>query len=445
MPANWDNDGHMPQLQRSRAIVKHTATVGVLTILAKVAGALKTVVIARYFGAAGVLDAYLLAFLPVSFVMDVVSGSMMNALLPAFVDANENDGRSAAMALYGSVQVRMLAILTAVGVLLAAFAWPVLHVLATGFDNAKIRLTSEMMFLMLPILPLSALNVCWRALLNAEENFVVAAISPAVVPVLTVVALATMSARYGIYALAIGTTGGAVAESLMLLASVRAAGAPALAIPRAAAPATTRVFAQYLPSAGGTLVMTSSTLVDQTMAAMLGAGSVTLLNFGTRLVTVILAIGPAALSTVILPWLSRLTAKGGSHEVRKTIARYCVLSLVVTVPLTLVLAGSSKWLVEILFQRGAFTAADTDSVARVQAFALLRIPLSVVLALLLPMVASLKRNSLLLVVAVFSVTANVLFNLTFMRMMGVAGLALSTAVVHLFVAAFLANRLLVRK
>src|SRR4051812_39912464 len=96
-----------------RALVRDTAKVSILTILSKIAGAAKTIVIARYFGAAGVLDTYLLAFLPVSFLIDVVSGSMINALLPAFVNASELEGREEALALYGQVQLRILGILLA--------------------------------------------------------------------------------------------------------------------------------------------------------------------------------------------------------------------------------------------------------------------------------------------------------------------------------------------
>ncbi len=427
----------MPQ-----ALVKNTAKVSVMTTLSKVAGGLKTVVIARYFGAAGVLDAYLLAYLPVSFLIDVVSGSMMNALLPAVIDFSERRGRQAALTLYGSVQIRILALLLAVAAVLAACAGPVLHFLATGFDAAKIRLTRNLMFAMLPILPLSALNICWRAVLNAEERFTVAAVSPALVPVFTVIALVTLTNRYGILALAIGTLAGALAESLLLLYFVRATGAPAIAGLRGSDAGTDSVFAQYLPSAAGNLIMSSSGVVDQSMAAMLGPGSVSILNYGTRLVTVLLAIGPSALSTVILPWFSRLTAKGEEREVRRTIIRYSLLSLAATIPLTFLLVGSSKWLVELMFQRGAFTTADTGPVAQVQAYSLLRLPLSVLLALLLPMVASLKRNSLLLAVAVLSVIANVLLNLVFMRILGVAGLALSTAFVHLLSVVFLTDRLL---
>jgi putative peptidoglycan lipid II flippase len=103
---------------------------------------------------------------------------------------------------------------------------------------------------------------------------------------------------------------------------------------------------------------------------------------------------------------------------------------------------SSKWLVELIFQRGAFTPADTASVARVQAFAFLRVPLSMLLALLLPMVASLKRNSMLLAAAVLSLAGNLILSFVFMNIWGVAGLALTAAIVHLLTVLFLANRLL---
>jgi putative peptidoglycan lipid II flippase len=425
-----------------RALVRDTAKVSLLTVLAKLAGALKTVVIARYFGAAGILDAYLLAFLPISFVIDSISGSMMNALLPAFVETGEREGCKSALALYRNVQMRMLGLLLAVALAIALLASPLLHLLATGFGDDKILLTRNLLFIMLPILPLSALNVCWRAFLNAQEKFTVAAASPTLVPIFTVAALIVMAKQYGVSTLAIGTVTGAVAESLLLFWRVRAAGAPLFGESRVARGRARAVFVQYVSSAGSSLVLNSSSMVDQSMAAMLGAGSVAILNYGTRLVTVVLAVGPAALSTVILPWFSRLTARGDEQQVRRNAFRYSLLILAAAVPLTIILVALSKPLVEIMFQRGAFTGTDTDLVARVQSYSLLRIPWSVLVALLWPMVASMKRNSLLLMVAVFSVIANVLLNLIFMRTLGIAGLVLSTAVVHLFSVLLLASQVL---
>jgi len=426
----------------SPALIRNTAKVSILTFASKLAGALKTIVIARYFGSAGILDAYLLAFLPISFLADSISGSMMNALLPAYVEQTEQRGRSAALTLYYGVQRRMFLGLVAVAVVLAVFAGPVLRLLATGFDQEKIRATTNLMFLMLPILPLSALNICWRASLNAEEHFAIAAISPAMVPIFTVLALVTLTQAYGITSLAIGTVGGALIESLLLLYCVRGMGTPVIGRPGNSSAGLAGVFEQYLPAAGGSLVMNSSALVEQSMAAMLGPGSVAILNYGTRLVTVLIAIGPTAVSTVVLPWFSRFTARGDAAGLRRKILRYGLLGLGITVPATIALIVGSHLLVRLLFERGAFTTADTASVAQVQDFALLRVPFSVLLALLIPLVASLRRNVLLLMVALFGIAANVILSMLLMKPLGVAGLALSTTLVNLLMVVVLSGQLL---
>lgn len=89
----------------------------------------------------------------------------------------------------------------------------------------------------------------------------------------------------------------------------------------------------------------------------------------------------------------------------------------------------------IVFQRGAFTAADTRIVAAVQAFSLLQLPLSVILALLIRAIASLRANNLLLRTSAIALVANGLLNLALMRRIGVAGIALSTTLVQVLLLA----------
>jgi putative peptidoglycan lipid II flippase len=418
-------------------LVRNTAKVSLLTIATKAAGALKTIVIAQYFGAAGILDTYLIAYLPLSFLMDSISAPMVNALLPAYVERAQLRSRREASELQRSVAIRMLGAVTVVAAVLGLFSGPVLHLLATGFDGEKIRLTQNLLLTMLPILPLSAVNVCWRAVLNAEEHFTVAAISPAVVPFCTIAAIAALTRSYGILALSIGTLGGTVIESAWLLYSISSPGMPIAPGRSTTSPSTYAVFAQYLPAAGSGLLLNSSALIEQSMAAMLGAGSVALLNYGTRLVGVLIAVGPSAVSTVFLPWFSRLTTGHAPDRLQKSIVRYCLMSLIATVPTTLILIAGSNWLVRILFERGAFTAADTATVAAVQSYALLRLPFSVQLALLLPMIASLKRNKVILKSICLATVVSIVLNLWFMRTLGVAGLALATTIVQLLIVVIL--------
>src|SRR5258708_4099097 len=104
----------------SGRVLWQMATVGVSTGVVKVAGAAKVVLMARAFGMSDGLDAYLIAFVLPSFVSDTLSGSLPSALLPAFIEAREKQGRAAALRLYASVLRNALTLLAVVAPGLAA-------------------------------------------------------------------------------------------------------------------------------------------------------------------------------------------------------------------------------------------------------------------------------------------------------------------------------------
>ena len=413
-----------------RNIITDTVKIGALTTLVKLAGAAKAVITARYFGRGDQLDAYLMAFLIPSFAGDVLAGAITQSLLPVFVEVRESKGRQEAERVYSSVLWGSLAFLSVIAVVAGMWAQTLLGWIASGFSSAKIELTRDLLYIMLPIVPLSAWNVTWRTLLNAEERFAVAALAPLMTPVTTIVFVIAFGQLWGIHSLAAGTMAGASLEILLLATAVRGAGMAPFSRWRGSGPAARRVLSQYVPMASSNLIMGGSSVVDQMMAAMLGSGSVSALNYGTRLVGVMLAVGPVALGTAILPRLSQLTAAAKWIEFRRMIRTYSILSIAATIPVTALLVYFSEPLVRLFFQRGAFTAVDTKAVTLVQAFSLLQIPFSVLLALLVRVVSSLKQNWLLLNLAVVSLIANIVFDLWLMRWYGVAGIALSTTAVH---------------
>ncbi len=423
-----------------RGILSDTVRIGALTACVKISGALKTVIIARSFGAGDPVDAYLIAFLIPSFAGDVLAGAIAPALLPALVEVRELQGSRAARELASRVLGATTLLLTLVALLAAAVSWPVLHLLASGFPAEKLKVTEKLLFFMLPILPLSAATATFRTMLNAEERFALTALAPAVTPIAIVAAIYSLP---GARALAIGTMAGALLEVVLLAAGLRRLGmliGPEWSKKFAGFRGSDlrRVFSEYAPVASSYLILGGSSLIDQGFAATLGSGSVSALNYGTRLTTVILSIGSTSLGTAVLPRFSKLTAAGRWQDVRVAFRSLAVLSLFVTVPMTLLLVIFSEPLVRVLFQHGAFTAGASQFVSGVQAFALLRIPFSVLLVLVVRIVSSLKVNRLLFQLAVFSLIANVVFDLGLMRWLGVAGLALSTTLVHATGLAFLA-------
>jgi putative peptidoglycan lipid II flippase len=415
----------------NRRIFSAILTVGGLTVLIKLMAAAKEVVVAHQFGTGDALDAFLIAFLLPSFAINVVAGSFNAALVPTFIQVREHEGREAAQRLFSSVMVWSTALLIAVSALLALTASYILPILGSGFSQEKLELTRLLFFVLLPALTVSGLATIWAAILNANERFALAAMAPMMTPVVTVFALLVMGKVWGIYSLAVGTVCGFVLEAGLLSWGLRRHGFSIIPHWHGIDPAMKQVINQYAPMIAGAFLMGSTTLVNQSMVAMLGPGSVSALSYGNKVVALMLGLGSMPLSTAVLPHFSRMAAIGDWRGVRHTLKTYTRLVLLVAIPLTLLLVYFSEPLVGLLFERGAFTAADTHLVGRVQAFYLLQVPFYVLGIMFVRLISSLKANRILMWGTIISVFVNITLNYLFMKWLGVSGIALSTAMVYI--------------
>jgi putative peptidoglycan lipid II flippase len=426
----------------NRRIFAAILTVGGFTVVAKLASTAKELVVAHQFGTGDALDAFLIAFLLPSFFVIVVAESLNAALMPTYIHVREHEGREAAQRLFSGVLIWSTAALIAVASLLALASSYVLPVLASGFGPDKLELTRSLFYVLLPALVVSGFGTIWRAVLNAGERFALAAATPIVTPVLAVLTLLAFGRFWGIYAFAIGTVGGFVLEAGLLAWSLKRQGF--YLVPRwyGLDSATRQVMKQYVPMVAGAFLMSSTLVVDQSIAAMLGSGSVSALNYGNKITAMLTSIGSMALGTAVLPHFSRMVAVNDWSGVRHTLRTYASLILLTTVPLALALAYLSEPLVGLLFQRGAFTAGDTRLVGQVQAFYMLQIPFYILGTLIVRLISSLRGNSLLMWGAAISFSVNIALDYVFALWLGVAGIALSTTVVLLLSCCYLSYALL---
>jgi putative peptidoglycan lipid II flippase len=414
----------------SRRIFAATVTVGSLASLVKIAGAAKLIVISHKFGTGDPVDAFLIALLLPMFLAEVLGGSFHAAFVPVFIEIREHQGRVAAQHLLSAVMARATLLLFATAILLALSGHWILPLLASGFGAAKLSLAGSLFHCLLPVLILSGLSIIGRAILNAGERFALAALAPIATPLVTIVLLAALARQLGPYALALGALGGSLLELLAVCRALRRHGF-SLFPGRRSHPAIRRVMSQYGPVVAGGFLTSGSIVVDQSLAATLGPGSVSALNYGSKLVLVLLSIASGAISTAVLPHFSRIVALGDWTALRQTLKTYSRVLGLVTIPLALVLMLVSEPLVRLLYQRGAFTEADTLLVAGVQRIFFLQVPFAIVSALFVRLLSSLKANQVLLRAAAISLPLNVILDVVFMRWLGVAGIALASAVVSL--------------
>src|SRR5262249_54312093 len=151
----------------------------------------------------------------------------------------------------------------------------------------KLELTASLFRVMVPIMPLTALSVTWRSLLNTEGRFAFPAVTPIFTPLASILFMLKFGNAWGVYSLAIGTLVGSAIEAGLLAIDMRFRGFPVLPRWHGRTAAFNEVMLQYGPVIAGMLLLSGAPLIDQAIAAMLASGSVAALNYGTRVSTVL--------------------------------------------------------------------------------------------------------------------------------------------------------------
>ena len=411
-------------------------TVGGLTLLVRGAGIAKQFAIAWCFGTRDVFDAFLAALLLPVFFVSVVESSFNAAFIPTYVAVRRREGEAAAERLLASVLGWTVAILGLFSIALWIFAGPLLRLTASGFGPAKLATAHTLLLWLLPMLLAGGLTAIGGAVLNARGRFALAAVAPVMTPLLPIVAIVGFGHRFGIYALAAGTVLGALSETAIIFWGLSRHGVSLRGlIPRArslTAPsrAVRQVLAQLLPMVAGALIMSSAQVVDQAMAAQLGSGSVAALSYGQRLAGFAVGIAALSLGTAILPQFSEMVSDGDFAGIRHSLGTYGRFILLLTVPATLVLVALSGPLTTLIYQRGAFTAADARLVSEVQSLFFLQLPFYLIGILGVRLLSALGHNRTLLAISAVNVVTNLAGDWLLMKWIGLPGIALSTSLVY---------------
>ncbi|HKS39346.1 MAG TPA: lipid II flippase MurJ [Blastocatellia bacterium] len=427
-PARWLS---WQQASVNRRIFSAMLTVGMLTLLVKSAATFKEMVIARKLGVADSLDAYLVAFALPAFVMNLITGTLNSVLIPAYVQVRDQDGQGAAQKLLSSVTVWIALLLTVVSILMGLTGPYALQFIGSSFDADKMALTRTLFFVLLPTIVLSGIATTWSAVLNAGERFALTAATPIATPLMLMLFVYFSGVAWQPFALVLGTVTGEALRCALLARGLKRQGVSVLPRWHGSSAALIQIRNQCAPMIAGSCLTCSSLLVDQSMAAMLGAGSVSVLNYSSKIVAVVVAIGSVALTTAVLPQFSRMAAADDWAGIKSVLRTYIPLILVTTLPATAILILCSKPLVSLLFVGGAFTNEDAQEVVRVQSLYLLQLPFYTLVNLLIRLIASMKANHVLMRGAAINFAFNIGLDYLLMRWLGVAGIALSTSIVYM--------------
>ncbi|MBS0558879.1 MAG: murein biosynthesis integral membrane protein MurJ [Proteobacteria bacterium] len=407
-------------------------TVGGWTMVSRVLGFARDMLIAAMLGAGPVADAFFVALkLPNLFRRLFGEGAFNVAFVPAFTGMLAAEGPDAARQFAReafSVMTFWLAALTILGEI---FMPQMMTVLAPGFaaDPAKFDLAVTLSRITFPYLLLICLAALVAGVLNGMERFTAASASYVLfnlVSMAFMVGLTPYVPTAG-HALAWGVTASGVAQLAVLMAASRRAGMP-MRLPRPRlTPQMRMLLRKMAPGLVGAGVTQLNLAVDVIIASLLPAGTVSVLYYADRVNQLPLGVIGTAIGTALLPTLSRQVRSGEADAAAGTMNRAMELALALTLPAAAALVVSGFPIVWALFGRGAFSFHDAVFSAQALAAYAVGLPAFVAAKVLAPAFFARGDTATPVKIAVFCVALNLALNLAFMRPLAHMGPALATS------------------
>ncbi len=404
------------------------------TALSRVMGLVRESVFAHLFGAGTATDAFNVAFRVPNLLRDLFAETALSAaFVPVLTDARAR-GTDARDRLASNI-FNVLFVATALISLAGLFAAPALaKVIAFGFGGVpgKIDLTARLTAVLFPFLLVVSLGAWAMSFLNTEKSFFIPSVAPALFNLFSIlVPVATFgwyvrTGRNPIFGMAAGVLVGGLMQFLVQLPAVRRKGFRYRPVLDLKDPEFRRVMALFLPVAIGLAGTRINVLVNTILVTPLAEGSVSWLNYAFRIMHLPLGLFGIAVGTVALPSLSRLVLAGDTAAVRSTFADSLKMTVFLTVPTSFILAGLAHPVTRLIYERGSFTAADTDATARALILYALGIPFAAALRNAAAVFYAYKDAKTPMLASFASIALNIVLNLSLMNVLGFLAFPLST-------------------
>lgn len=414
-----------PRLNRRvlRAVLSVTAG----GIVVKFAATGKEIVVAALYGRSDAMDAFLAAFLIPNLLINLIAESMNQALIPTLIRVRLQHGHERAQRLLSGSTLAMCLMLAAAALAMATSARLFFPLIGSNFAPAKLDLSVHLFYALLPCVILGGIASNCTAVLNTTGRFAAPALAPGLVPLSIVCATIALYRSLGIWALVLSTTLGMLLQAVALASGMQRQGYMfRLRWPGADEP-TREVARQFGPVLLSSVVASGGLLVDQAMAAMLPAGSVSALVFAGRFVSVVVTLLAGSISSGLAPHFSELVAQRDWPACRSELRAWSLGAFALTAPIAIALVLGARPLVRLTLQHGAFAAHDTSVVAPVLAMYAIQIPFFALSRVFYRFVVAMRRTDLVFYCGALNLLLDILLNLLLMRTMGVAGIALSTS------------------
>lgn len=419
-------------MKENDRITKAFGVVGLCTLASRILGFAREVVTAYFYGAGLATDAFFVAFqLPNTFRRLLAEGSLTASFIPVFSETLVKRGKEEALKLANVTFTALTLILTVLTLFGVVFAPVLVKLMVWGFDQVpgKIELTVFLTRLMFPYIFFMSLVALCMGILNSLRHFFSPAFSPTL---LSIAEIACVVALYHylnppILALTAGVMVGGFLQLAFQVPFLRTQGVNLSSDTDFRDPGLRRIGELMVPMIFGSAIYQVSILMSNFLASFLAQGSVSYLQYATRLIEFPLGIFVFSIGSVVLPSFSSLAAKQDHTLLKETYVFALRMAMFVIIPAMIGLIVLRVPVTEVIFERGSFTHEATLRTAVAVLYYALGLWAIAGVRVTLPVFYALHDTKTPVKVGVISLVATVVFSLLLMGPLQHGGLALAVS------------------
>ncbi|MBI5252771.1 MAG: murein biosynthesis integral membrane protein MurJ [Desulfomonile tiedjei] len=424
-------------MSEQKATTRAAGVVGMWTALSRVLGFVRDMVTAFFLGAGPGAEAFFIAFrIPNLLRRLFAEGALSAAFVPTYVDTLHHEGGAGAERLARIVftfAAIVLALVTFIGIILSPW---IVNVTAPGFveDASKFELTVKLTRIMFPYIFFISLVALASGVLNSMGHFSAPAAAPVLLNITMIAGVVIFTTFFGAepyYALSWGVVIAGVFQLMLQVPFMIRAGVKLRPDFSFRHPLLRKIGVLFVPAALSGAVYQINVLIGSMLASMI-PGGVSWLWYADRVVELPLGVFAIALGTASLPSMSRQASNGDLSGLTHSVAFGLRLIAFFIIPASVALVVLDEPIISILFQRGAFSYADSVQTAYALRWYTIGLWAFSGLKVVTQAFFSLKDTRTPLWVSVGAVAVNLVAGLLLMRSMSQGGLALATSLAAAF-------------
>lgn len=399
----------------------------IITVISKVIGFVREIVLSYIYGASAITDVYLISqTIPVT-VFSFISVGVATGFIPMYNRIKIEEGHLCALRFTSNLSNTLLLLATFVVVIVLIFTQPIVKLFASGFGGETLDLAVNFTRITVFGVYFTSLLNIFAEYLRIHENYVV----PALVgfPMnFVIIGSLIASKQTNVYVLAFGSLLAIVSQLIILMPFIRKTGFRYKSVLNLKDEYIRTMFFIALPVIVGASVNEINVLVDRTLASGIAVGGISALNYAGRLNGFVHGLFVASISAVMYPIISKMAAEDDIKGLKSTISEAIFTISLLVVPTTTGAMIFSEEIVWLLFGRGAFTpeaVVMTGNALFCYSIGMLAFGLRNILSRAF---YALQDTKTPMISATMAVVLNIILNLILSKYLGISGLALATSI-----------------